>query len=461
MGRDASWILAWGSVPRRRRVPRPMTSMTHRIDSLFDQLREVFPLIVETGRKARSGPEAFYRAPLEEPRPLPLALLRSALQALGVGLLRGRSVTWLGSSGFSRIPDPCPAPALASSTERRFKRFYVLRKLGVPARWLNAGHRRWCAEAERAVAHVEPAAPRPLDELDAREASDEEIAAFLARHVETCTPCVLRGHAAETTAARTWSVDWFVREHGATRVPVSRSDREEFGGTLAELDEATSYLQNCDSVFAACPELLEHLQMDRLERLLPGLIYVHPQLFLGRDGLGSPFHCAPVWNLFHLFEGRKRWTFVHPGHIAFMYPQVVPWIYTPITSHVGFGDEDDLRRCPLYERCPRYEVTLEPGDVLLNPPWWWHSVRNSPGPSCAVATRWIEPGTSAEKRICASIRPDIQTLFSWEAAVGMSVPLLTYFGATGFGMVKPEPGKMTVPESITRYHRPSPPGCLL
>ena len=30
----------------------------------------------------------------------------------------------------------------------------------------------------------------------------------------------------------------------------------------------------------------------------------------------------------------------------------------------------DVSLHPLWALCPRYEVQLEPGDLLLNPPWW-------------------------------------------------------------------------------------------
>ena len=31
---------------------------------------------------------------------------------------------------------------------------------------------------------------------------------------------------------------------------------------------------------------------------------------------------------------------------------------------------------PLFQYCPVYSTVLDEGDVLFNPPYWWHSIRN-------------------------------------------------------------------------------------
>ncbi len=32
------------------------------------------------------------------------------------------------------------------------------------------------------------------------------------------------------------------------------------------------------------------------------------------------------------------------------------------------------------------------GDVMLNPPWWMHAIKNTSEKSAAVATRWLTGG---------------------------------------------------------------------
>ena len=38
--------------------------------------------------------------------------------------------------------------------------------------------------------------------------------------------------------------------------------------------------------------------------------------------------------------------------------------------------------------CPIYSVTLQPGDVLYNPPWWGHAIRNITDKSVAISNRY-------------------------------------------------------------------------
>ena len=43
----------------------------------------------------------------------------------------------------------------------------------------------------------------------------------------------------------------------------------------------------------------------------------------------------------------------------------------------------------LAKSVPRIEIVLEPGDVLINPPMWYHEVENISETSIAMASRWI------------------------------------------------------------------------
>ena len=43
----------------------------------------------------------------------------------------------------------------------------------------------------------------------------------------------------------------------------------------------------------------------------------------------------------------------------------------------------------LYATLPRFCVTLEPGDALLSPSWWWHRVENLARVNVGVSSRWI------------------------------------------------------------------------
>ena len=79
-------------------------------------------------------------------------------------------------------------------------------------------------------------------------------------------------------------------------------------------------------------------------------------------------------------------------------------IYPVIPPEPSYGesliDQYDMKpdpRARLFQYCPHQEATLEPGDVLLIPPYYWHSVRNLDSRTLAVATRWGNPQKSSEE----------------------------------------------------------------
>ena len=47
--------------------------------------------------------------------------------------------------------------------------------------------------------------------------------------------------------------------------------------------------------------------------------------------------------------------------------------------------------------CPYYTTILEPGDVLYNPPWWSHAIRNITEKSVGVANRMMTGGVMGSR----------------------------------------------------------------
>ena len=60
---------------------------------------------------------------------------------------------------------------------------------------------------------------------------------------------------------------------------------------------------------------------------------------------------------------------------------------------MGFPDDDFVKEgLPAFKYCPTYSAVLEPGDILLNPPFWGHGIRNVTDKTVGVATRWHTGG---------------------------------------------------------------------
>lgn len=222
----------------------------------------------------------------------------------------------------------------------------------------------------------------PLPEYDWENGDPDE---FYELFVATPMPVVLRGFTHRSTAGRTWDFDWILERCGDVDVTLTGPDAD-WTGPLREVRNPDVYCANADAPFKAHPELVDDLSIPDLEPYLRR-DYRFSQFFVGKQGTGSGYHCAGIWNMFHMIDGRKKWWFVDPEFSWMIYPSI-PAGLIAYASLVAFPERSDPTIYPLYRRCPRYTTTLEAGDVLLNPPWWWHAIENESPKSVGVATRW-------------------------------------------------------------------------
>lgn len=250
--------------------------------------------------------------------------------------------------------------------------------------WLDARH---LAVMRRIEAHVEKTGTLqqqeiPLPEFDWKNGTPEE---FYERFVKTPMPVVLRGYALETDAVKKWSFDHIIEKCGDVQVNLTGPESD-WMGPLREVRDPTIYCANADAPFKRVPQLTTELAAHTLQPYLKRENTFN-QIFIGQKATGSGYHCAGIWNFFYMIEGEKKWTFVDPELTWMMYPSIHIGVLA-FTSLVSFPDRSDTSVYPLYKYAPRYSVHLKPGDVLFNPPWWWHAIDNLTPTSVAVATRW-------------------------------------------------------------------------
>jgi hypothetical protein len=222
---------------------------------------------------------------------------------------------------------------------------------------------------------------------------------FFERHVKAGMPVVIKGGALHTEALREWSVAAFRERIPEVELKIADLNTGRYRtGTLREVidSQGTSqrlYVRNATDLFRAHPELLDELNCEEFARQMGGrgTMFTGVQLFLGVHATtGTDFHCANNLNLFYQIEGRKLWRFVHPEHSWMMYPLMNRHLMFCASNVRREFDAEYLREhFPLYEYCPRQEVVLEPGDILINPPWQWHEIENISERSIAVSTRWF------------------------------------------------------------------------
>lgn len=127
----------------------------------------------------------------------------------------------------------------------------------------------------------------------------------------------------------------------------------------------------------------------QLEQAAPGNA-IFTQLFMGYKGMGSDVHAAMGCNMFRQIVGSKKWWLITMKETALVYPSLNPNGFSAHTkTAVGKGND---KQSPWLKKIERWEVTLNPGDVLLNPPWVWHGIVNTEGGenglSIGVPTRY-------------------------------------------------------------------------
>lgn len=93
------------------------------------------------------------------------------------------------------------------------------------------------------------------------------------------------------------------------------------------------------------------------------------------------WHCEPGSNWFVQISGQKHWYFMDPKYSSYM-----------MTNHTGIGirvlrSSNGHKMRDLHDRLPLEKVVLNPGDLLFNPEWEWHTIRRDVGVSIAVAMR--------------------------------------------------------------------------
>jgi Cupin-like domain len=207
-------------------------------------------------------------------------------------------------------------------------------------------------------------------------------------------PLVVEGLALDSDACRKWSVEYFREHYGDFELLITNPDQsvhlEKLGPYLDDIiaEKSTGrYVQNTADIFNQRPELEAQLPMTKLRELVGDLGTLSgSQLFLGGKNTGTSYHCARNFNCFVMVHGQKEWRFVDPRYTAWMYPFMPPsglFAFSPVPAF------EQAQRFPLYRRIPKFRTILKPGDMMVNPPWWWHAVKNLTPSSIAVATRWV------------------------------------------------------------------------
>eukprot|EP00750_Incisomonas_marina_P028288 INCI6616.1.p1 GENE.INCI6616.1~~INCI6616.1.p1 ORF type:complete len:378 (+),score=54.84 INCI6616.1:102-1235(+) len=248
---------------------------------------------------------------------------------------------------------------------------------------------------------------QPLPEIDVKDATIEKMSE-LSNNFNN--PIVIRGAALGAEALTTWTdPSFWVDQYGNESVickPVGAAGdsntctvAEAFG--LGE-SKTREYISGESRLFTNFPELAEMVATPFLNDLeesgvLGKKVFTH--MFMGFPGQGSDIHSAIGCNVFRQIAGRKKWWLLPPHQMSYVYSSLNKNGFSSHTmSKIAIGGQEES---PWVKKLERYTIVLNPGDVLINPSWWWHAILNIDTDPDAlvigVPTRFIGPRFSALK----------------------------------------------------------------
>ena len=206
-------------------------------------------------------------------------------------------------------------------------------------------------------------------------------------------PVIITGAINNWKALSLWNADYLNTALGDKKVNVAVSKTKTFQGTIedgfAKIDEPMKFSEfiNLLELNRNSIDIYYYLQQSSIPILFPELvkdidypIYCDNKLinnnivniWLGSGGNISPLHYDQYDNLLAQVRGRKRIVLFEPKQTAFLYP-------FPVDSkiyHLSQIDIDrpNLKQFPDFIKSRSCECTLEPGEILFIPTFWWHQV---------------------------------------------------------------------------------------
>ena len=294
---------------------------------------------------------------------------------------------------------------IMSAFSREIAIFYVIfAKIGVLS-LLNMLHdwlsNRLIAQF-KAAGHTPDASEVPIPEYDWKNGSPDE---FYETFVRRPHPVILRGFMKNTQLLRDLGWDHVLNTYGEEDVYLTKKELDGYPGKLKEVNDNSVYLHNSEVLFNKYPGIRDLFEYERLEpylKMKPG----YEQIFVGKKGTGTPFHNASVYNMFYMIDGTKKWYFVDPYDTWLAYPITLLGKAASVL-YVLWPIEYNVEAFPMFKYCPIYTAEVGPGDVLFNPPWWWHSIKNTSEHSVAVASRWHTDGICGQTLMTTEENYDI------------------------------------------------------
>lgn len=223
-------------------------------------------------------------------------------------------------------------------------------------------------------------------------------------YIDKGIPVVMVGKAKEWACVKKWSPDWLLENYCDDKVSIFNASTQEMTDVNYSLEETilkdvlnamkeddTSKYSRFNRLLYDHPGLIEDFDWkwlyNRRNTISSGKTF---QVFIGGKGTRTTLHSASEHNLFTQVYGSKHWYLYPPENDVIFEPPVTR---TPYFHSMFDPESPNLEVFPNAKYLQAWECKLEAGDVLFNPPSWWHQVTNLED-SIGVGFRWFSPTDS-------------------------------------------------------------------
>ncbi|TAE58175.1 MAG: cupin-like domain-containing protein [Nostocales cyanobacterium] len=217
-------------------------------------------------------------------------------------------------------------------------------------------------------------------------------------------PVIITDTITEWKAFKSWSIEYLNQALNNKEIKISISNNKIFTftaendyillSTEMKFNDFTNWILNGDRseksyylyqtpIDQSFPELLPDIQTpEYIKKGVPLLA----NLWIGTGGNISPLHWDSAQNLLCQVRGRKRILLFEPKQTEFLYPFPAN-SKIPHMSQVKINDPD-LNKFPKFASAKYTECTIEAGEMLFIPPFWWHQVYSLDQLNIAINFWW-------------------------------------------------------------------------
>ncbi len=198
-------------------------------------------------------------------------------------------------------------------------------------------------------------------------------------------PLLFKGAAKDWPATQKWSLDFFEKEFGDFEIfvldtvgAIDKKNPQKFEKLplktfINQMRQGSLKYLKFSNIVQKQLKLQEDLDNSWLNKFDTFTSFGRRfYMFIGGKGTITPLHNEFPSVVYIQIHGRKKWVIYAPEERFFLNPRTE-------RRHYFYTEADPFEYDPEFPLAPyaqRYEVVLEPGDVLWFPPFYWHYVEN-------------------------------------------------------------------------------------